>query len=70
MSDAWINGKPGGRGDNRLDSAVGKTQATDIRNSAATPGEVQKVVYSKPDPNAPGSITKSGDFQNTKKQSW
>jgi RHS repeat-associated protein len=70
MSDNWINGKPGGRGDNRLDKAVGSTQATDIRNSASTPGEVSKVVYSKPDPNKPGSVTQSGDFSNSKRQSF
>lgn len=75
MSDQWINGKPGGRGDDRLTSAVGADNAAAIRDSATAPGQgatpnVQKVVYSKPDPDQPGSVVQSGAYTDSRRRSF
>jgi RHS repeat-associated protein len=48
MSDKWVNTPVGSQKDDRLTAAVGATNAAEIRASAATPGNVEKSVFSQP----------------------
>jgi hypothetical protein len=68
MSDKWINTPPGNSSTNRLDAAVGKTEAANIRAAAAPaqPGQappVEKVVFSSKGHGQPVT-TQTGTFLN------
>jgi RHS repeat-associated protein len=62
MSDAWIDARINGRGEDRLTEAVGHHTANEIRTAAlADPANVDKQVFRAPD-GSPGSASSVGSY--------